>query len=109
MVLATNAAEFARQVQAGSFMHLFPDYKGGLDNTAAETYILKRFMALNTVDLDIYPHLVHSYNDESISLALRYVLSATRDIALRKALRSAADGYTIVTDNQFRTIQPPRT
>lgn len=108
MLLATNAAVFAEQVKAGLLIHYFPDYKGGRDLVAAERYVLKRFIALNIHNLDIYPHMVRSYEDEDISLALKYVFSATRDSALRKALRGAADGYTIVANNQFRTLQPQR-
>ena len=86
-------------------MHPFPDYKGGRDRKIH----FQGFIAININDLDIYPHLVQSYNDEYMTLTLEYVLYAMQDISLRKALRSVADGYIIVADNQLKTLQPQRT
>ncbi|KAH3902487.1 guanine nucleotide-binding protein subunit alpha SCDLUD_000064 [Saccharomycodes ludwigii] len=76
---------FADKITKVPLSNYFPDYTGGPDINKAAKYILWRFLQLNKVNLNIYPHITQATDTSNIQL----VFAAVKETVLENSLKDS--------------------
>jgi guanine nucleotide-binding protein G(i) subunit alpha len=76
---------FKQKLLTSPLVNYFPDYKGGEDFDQASSYIMQRFISLNSSpEKQVYTHLTCATDTEQV----KFVMNAVNDIILQSNLRN---------------------
>jgi guanine nucleotide-binding protein subunit alpha len=76
---------FKQKLLTSPLVTYFPDYKGGEDFDQASSYIMQRFISLNSsAEKQVYTHLTCATDTEQV----KFVMNAVNDIILQSNLRN---------------------